>query len=293
MSRIFEALQQSGAAQIVEDPRKTENATDVIRTVSTDSQSVDSCATFTLAATPESKLVSISDEHGLAAEKTRVLATRLRHISARRPLKKLLITSSMKGEGKSVIAANLAITLAKSAKARILLFDGDLRQPSLAKKLGFGPAAELVTWWKQDVPMQNILYKAQDLPLWFLPAGQFAMQPLEVLQSQRLAELVNTLSDMFDWIVIDSPPMVPLADSSVWASMCDGVIIVVREKFTQVELLNQTVELIESKKMLGVVMNDISMSESKYYSNYYQYAGTKQESSVSGPALKIEPDGGR
>ena len=102
------------------------------------------------------------------------------------------------------------------------------------------------------------------------------MQPLEVLQSARMAELFNNLSNMFDWIVIDSPPMVPLADSSVWANIADGIMIVVRERFTQVEFLTKAMETVDSKKLLGVVMNETTVSESKYYPNYYQYTPQKE-----------------
>jgi len=277
MSRIFEALQKSNtAAEVVIRTESDDNASELIHQAASGAIRLNECATFNVVTTPQARLVAISDEHGLAAEKIRVLATKLRHIAARKPLKRVLVTSSMKGEGKSVIAANLAITLAKSAKASVLLIDGDLRQPTLASKLGCNPTADLAQWWQEDVPVQDVLYHVNELPLWFLPAGQFAMQPLQVLQSPRLSGLVNQLSDVFDWIIIDSPPMVPLADSSVWASLADGVMIVVREKFTQVEMLNQSVELIETKKLLGIVMNDTSVSESKYYPNYYQYSGKPQ-----------------
>jgi capsular exopolysaccharide synthesis family protein len=277
MSRIFEALQKSNSADAVIRPEMGENASDLIhQAASPESVQLDRCPSFSIASMPQNRIVAVSDEHGLAAEKIRVLATKLRHLAARKPLKRLLVTSSMKGDGKSVVSANLAVTLAKSAKARILLIDGDLRQPTLAAKLGCNTEGNLADWWREDISVDKILHKEKNLPLWFLPAGQFSSQPLEVLQSQRLSTLVNDLSEMFDWIVIDSPPLVPLADSRVWASMADGVIIVVREKFTQVEFLNKSVEAIDSKKLLGLVMNDTTVSESKYYPAYYQYTVKKE-----------------
>jgi protein-tyrosine kinase len=277
MSRIFEALRQSGAAEVIDNAAKTQSATDLIHQVAVDPQGLDDCSVFTLSSTPQERLVSVSDEHGLAAEKVRVLATKLRHISARRPLKRLLVTSSMKGEGKSIISANLAITLAKNSQARVLLFDGDLRQPTLHSKLGCTFHKTLADWWTEDIPVQQLVYKENTLPLWFIPAGQFASQPLEVLQSSRLTELLNRLNNLFDWIVIDSPPMIPLADSRVWAGVSDGIMMVVREKFTQVQLLNQAIEAIEPKKLLGMVMNDTSVSESRYFPAYYQYAAKPEK----------------
>jgi protein-tyrosine kinase len=275
MSRIFEALKQSGAANMVEESAAAENAAELIETA--DSRSLDKCAEFAVVSSPQARLVSISDEHGFAAEKIRVLATKLRHMAARRPLKTLLVTSSMKGDGKSVVAANLAITLAKHSRLKVLLIDGDFRQPTLASKFGCTLQKTLADWWREPMPMQQLLYKEKELPLWFLPAGQFENQPLEVLQSEKLAELMKQLTEMFDWVVIDSPPMVPLADSRVWANFADGVMMVVRERYTQVDPLNRAVEAIEAKKFLGVVMNDTNISESKYYPSYYQYAVNKEE----------------
>jgi capsular exopolysaccharide synthesis family protein len=277
MSRIFEALQKSDSADVITRPETRENASEFIHQVTTEPVQLEHCPLFSIASMPQNRLISVSDEHGLAAEKMRVLATKLRHLAERRTLKRLLVTSSMKGEGKSVVSANLAITLANSAKARVLLIDGDLRQPTLAAKLGCNASGTLADWWNQDLSIDKILCKEKDLPLWFLPAGQFTSQPLEVLQSTRAATLVAELSDMFDWIVIDSPPLVPLADSSVWSNMADGILVVVREKFTQVEFLNKSIETIDSKKLLGLVMNDTTVSESKYYPEYYQYTVKKEQ----------------
>lgn len=277
MSRIFEALKQSGAAEILDDAAKTQNASDLIQRVPVESNSIEDCTKFSMASTAQSRLVAVSDEHSLAAEKVRVLATKLRHMAARHSLKRLLITSSMKGEGKSIVSANLAITLAKHSKARVLLLDGDLRQPTLDSKLGCNVSKSLADWWNGNASAQQLLHKEESIPLWFVPAGQFTSQPLEVLQSSRLTELLNRFNDMFDWILIDSPPMIPLADSRVWATASDGVMVVVREKLTQVQLLNQAIEAIEPKKLLGVVMNDTSISESRYFPEYYQYASKPAE----------------
>ena len=276
MSRIFEALKKTGAVNLVDDSVVSQNAAELIDQTA-DNSALSACAAFAISSTPQARLVAISDEHGHAAEKVRVLATKLRHIASRRHLKTVLVTSSMQGEGKSVIAANLAITLAKSAHVRVLLIDGDFRQPTLASKLGCTPQKALADWWREPLPIQQLLHKEKDLPLWFLPAGRFENQPLEVLQSPRLAELMKQLTETFDWIVIDSPPMVPLADSNVWANFADGVMVVVREKYTQLDPLNQTIETVEPKKFLGIVMNDTHISASKYYPAYYQYSLNREE----------------
>ncbi len=284
MSRIFEALKQSGTSDLVQEAGNSGNATEVIQQVAVGPVALSDCGTFSLSSTPQERLVSITDEHGLAAEKVRVLATKLRHIAARRPLKKLLVTSSMKGEGKSIVAANLAITMAKHSHARVLLLDADLRQPTLDEKLGCASQKSLADWWAQKTTVQEIVRKETTLPLWFLPAGQFSGQPLEVLQSDRFSDLVGQLNELFDWVIIDSPPLNPLADSRVLANLADGVIIVARERFTQVELLNKAIEAVEQKKLLGLVMNDTSIPESRYFPAYYQYAPKQPEKQAAATA---------
>ena len=102
------------------------------------------------------------------------------------------------------------------------------------------------------------------------------MQPLEILQSQRMAEFLNNLSEILDWVVIDSPPMTPIADSGVWSSLCDGILVVVREGLTLSKLFSQTVESIDAKKFLGVVINGASMSESQYNASYYYHSQQKK-----------------
>ena len=284
MSRIFEALKKSGTSDIVEEPGASGDATELSQQASTGPVALGNCGAFALSSIPQERLVCVTDEHGLAAEKVRVLATKLRHLAGRRPLKKLLVTSSMKGEGKSIISANLAITLAKHSHARVLLLDGDLRQPTLDEKLGCASEKSLADWWSENTPVEQVLRKESTLPLWFLPAGKFPGQPLKALQSSRFSDLVAQLNELFDWIVIDSPPLNPLADSRVLGSVADGVMIVVRERFTQVELLNQAIEAVEPKKLLGLVMNDTSVSESRYFPAYYQYAPKATDKQVAATA---------
>ena len=159
---------------------------------------------------PQSKLVCITDEESLAAEKFRFLKVRLRHLQQKRLLKRLLITSSLPEEGKSMIAANLAYTLAKKQQQRILLLEGDLRRPSLAKQLGLGKLPGLSELLQgEPSPAMNI-YRLEGLGFWILPAGSPPTDPLELLQSRELSALMDQLGAWFDWIVIDSPPVLPL-----------------------------------------------------------------------------------
>src|ERR1039457_1939985 len=177
---------------------------------------------------PESKLVCITEEESLAAEKFLFLGVKLRQLQQKHPLKSVLVTSSMAEEGKSTIAANLACTLAKRQAQKTLLLEGDLRRPSVAQQFGLGKIPGLSELLQgEPAPAMNI-YQLEGLGVWILPAGSPPTNPLELMQSGKLSLLMDQLAGWFDWIVIDSPPVLPLADTSVWVRLADAVFLVTR-----------------------------------------------------------------
>jgi len=182
---------------------------------------------------PQSRLVCLVDRESMAAEKFRFLGIRLRQLRQNRPLKKILITSSIPQEGKSMVAANLACTLARRQQQKTLLLDGDLRRPALSQMFGLGKLPGLCDWLQGEPgPMRNI-YRLEGPGCWFLPAGSSPRNPLELMQSSRLAALMDQLTAWFDWIVIDSPPVLPLGDTSIWTRLADGVLVVTRQGATK------------------------------------------------------------
>jgi capsular exopolysaccharide synthesis family protein len=218
----------------------------------------------------DSKLVCLSAPESFGAEKFRFLGVRLRQLQHNRPLKKLLITSTIPEEGKSTVSANLATILARRQQPKILLLEGDLRRPSLGKQFGLGSLPGLSEWLKGEPrPIQDI-YRLEGLNLWFLPAGRPPENPLELMQSGRLSQLLNQLSVWFDWIVIDSPPILPLADTSVWARLADGILLVTREGTTKRRMLQRGLQALEQSKLLGAVVNSSANTD---HSNYYQRYG--------------------
>jgi capsular exopolysaccharide synthesis family protein len=228
---------------------------------------------------PDSKLVCLNAPESFGAEKFRFLGVRLRQLQHTRPLKKLLITSTIPEEGKSTVSANLATILARRQQPKILLLEGDLRRPSLGKQFGLGSLPGLSEWLKGEPrPIQDI-YRLEGLNLWFLPAGRPPENPLELMQSGRLSQLLNQLSAWFDWIVIDSPPILPLADTSVWARLADGILLVTREGTTKRRMLQRGLQAIEESKLLGAVVNSSANTD---HSNYYQRygPGTAQQGNV-------------
>ena len=274
MSRVFEALQQlnieAGLADV--DPDALLISLPVVAGPDPELAALRRVPQFSLRFRPESRLVALSEPNSLAAEKLRGLATRLRQAQTRRPMKKLLVTSAMGGDGKSVISANLAITLASRGQ-KTLLIDGDLHKPTLHKLLEIEGAEGFAQWAELNAPIADYLHREERMPLWFLPAGICTEQPLSRIESEGTDGLLKQLSDWFDWIVIDSPPLVPLTDSSVWAAMCDSVLLLVREGVTAKRTFMKAFESIDKSKLFGILLNDAGSSDTKYYAQYYSDAG--------------------
>ncbi|WP_158748491.1 CpsD/CapB family tyrosine-protein kinase [Acidobacterium sp. S8] len=219
--------------------------------------------------TPQSQLVSLTDNGSLAAEKFRFLGVRLRHLQRERTLKKVLITSTVPHEGKSMVAANLAFMLARKKNQKVLLIDGDLRRPSLAQLFGTKPTPGICEWLQEEHNSLGNIYHLEKLDLWYLPAGTPSTNPLELLQSSKLTALMERLNSMFDWVVIDSPPVLPLADTSVWSRIADGVLLVTRQGTTQKKQLIKGIEALDQHKLIGTLLNSSrSSSHSDYYYGY-------------------------
>jgi len=227
---------------------------------------LDRCPLLAAPIPEDSRLVSVAEEGSLGAEKFRFLAVRLRHFRQNRPLKKVLITSTIPQEGKSTVAANLACTLARRRNQKTLLLDGDLRRPTMAAQFGVGKVPGLCEWLSGQTESYNI-YRLESLNLWILPAGAAPENPLELMQSGKLSLLMERLESWFDWIVIDSPPVLPLADTSLWSRLADGVLLVTRKGTTEKQQLKRGLEAIEKSKLLGALVNS---SANAAHADYYQ-----------------------
>jgi capsular exopolysaccharide synthesis family protein len=295
MSRIFEALQRSESERSGTPVAPAAPATELLRVVEREASALaprdfpakelaeedfgqkefaqndlSLFQSLPVSLPPDSKLVCLTAPESFGAEKFRFLGVRLRQLQHSRPLKKLLITSTIPEEGKSTVAANLAAILARRQQPKILLLEGDLRRPSLAKQFGLNRTPGLSEWLQGEPRPIKHIYRLEGPNLWFLPAGHPPENPLELMQSGRLSELLNQLSGWFDWIIIDSPPILPLADTSVWARLADGILLVTREGTTKKRLLQQGLQALEQSKLLGAVVNSSANTD---HSNYYQRYG--------------------
>jgi len=223
---------------------------------------------------PFTALVCATDRECLAAEKFRYLGVRLRQLQQKRPINRLLITSTLPEEGKSTVAANLAITLAARGLQKILLLEGDLRRPSLTGLFGLERCAGLSEWLQGETSATMNVCRLENLGFWLLPAGSPPDDPLTLLQSEKLSELLDPLQSWFDWIIIDSPPVLPLGDTSVWMRLCDATLLVTRPGKTEKRQLQRTLEAVEQTKLLGALVNGSTETGASNY--YHYYAGKPQ-----------------
>ncbi len=283
MSRIFEALQKSSAgkaggftdfASALQEPLPKV----VDASASLPATDFDDFPTLNVSPRPGSRLFCLTQRDSLGAEKFRFLGVRLRQLQQGRPLKRILVTSTIPEEGKSTISANLACTLARKRQQKVLLIDGDLRRPSLNRLLGFDRLKGLSEYLKGEAGAREPLYRVEEAGFWYLPAGTPPENPLDLMNSARYNALIERLSEWFDWIIIDTPPVLPLADTSVWTKVADGILLVTREGTTRKRHLQRGIAALDAAKLLGVVINSTHSTE---HDNYYQHYG---------PAAKRSPD---
>jgi capsular exopolysaccharide synthesis family protein len=276
MSRIFEALQRSEAERSgTEFIAPVESVADLLRSEerAPESGRVESFASAqVLHPVPPSdaRLVCLTDQGCLGAEKFRVLGLRLRHLREKRKLRRIVVTSTIPAEGKSLVAANLALNQARSKVLKAVLIDGDLRRPTLASRFGFHRSLPgLSECLRGERKLADVVYKLEGAGLWFLPAGMAPENPIELMQLGRLSETLEQLGTFFDWIIIDTPPIFPLADTPLWMKLADGVLMVTREGVSEKKLLGRAVEALDPATLLGVVVNCCNGSGQEYYYSRY------------------------
>jgi capsular exopolysaccharide synthesis family protein len=294
MSHIFDALQRSEAERPGTAVSTHPVATELLRVAERrmitgagthaaagSSPTEDSAGPFgefqslPISLAPQSRLICLTDSGSPAAEAFRLLGVRLRHLRRDRTLKKVLITSTIPQEGKSMVAANLACTLALKTQSKVMLLEGDLRRPSLSQMFGLARKPGLSEWLQDEVGLTESIHHLEAPGLWILPAGDISSNPLELLQSGKLPALMEQLGQWFDWIVIDSPPVLPLADTSVWMRLADGVLLITRQGITEKRQLKRGLEAVEPKKLIGALLNgSTNSSDTDYY--YSPPAGPQQ-----------------
>lgn len=221
----------------------------------------------------ESRIVYYTDPRCPAADRFRLLRMRLKaHWSAGK-LRKLLITSPLAHDGKSTVILNLATALAERNKRSVLVVEADLHHSSLTESLRLRPWAGLTECLLDDAASPlSAIRRIEPLGWYLLPAGEPRRNSTELLQAPAFGQMMQKLSPCFDWILIDSPPVIPLTDSISLQQHADASLLVVRAGQTPRETIEQTTELLGKKNILGIVLNGV---EARDHLNYRYYEANR------------------
>ncbi|MGO8796759.1 MAG: tyrosine-protein kinase family protein [Candidatus Sulfotelmatobacter sp.] len=202
-------------------------------------------------------------------EEYRTLRSRLYTLRDKMVLKKVLVTSALPKEGKSFTAANLAQVLVKQHGRRVLLIDADLRSPRLHTMLGTTESPGLSDYLKSANDEFSVMQRGPMENLFFIPCGSEISEPAELVSNGRLELLFQRLEALFDWIIVDSPPAVPVSDARMLAKACDGVLMVVRSNSTPSDIARRAREEFPDEALVGVVLNGTDTAAAPYTRYYY------------------------
>jgi capsular exopolysaccharide synthesis family protein len=205
----------------------------------------------------------------LAAEQYRQLRTRLAHADGAGNLRSVLVTSPQKGEGKSVTSANLALTMAQELHRRVVIVEADLRKPSMQQLFGLPVGPGLTEYLAGAAELKDVMRFLPDHNLTVIHAGSPASNPAELLGSTAMRRLLDSLRTRFDRVILDTPPVLPLADVAVLAPLVDGMLMVVRAGVTPKPAIENALRAFDSSRLLGIVLNDSGQEQD------YRYEATK------------------
>ncbi|MGA7219989.1 MAG: CpsD/CapB family tyrosine-protein kinase [Candidatus Sulfotelmatobacter sp.] len=232
------------------------------------------CASLQWSPDAKTMLFFNGNDSARGTEEFRTLRSRLYHLREKMTLKKLLVTSALPKEGKSFTASNLAQVMVRQHGRRVLLIDADLRAPRLHLMLGTTASPGLADYLQGRSDEFSIMQRGALEGLFFVPSGQEISDPSELVGNGKLKLFLQRVEPLFDWIIIDSPPAVPVSDASVLATACDGVLIVVRSNATPIDMARRAREEFPDQALVGVVLNGTS-DEAIPYSRYYYDAFVK------------------
>jgi protein-tyrosine kinase len=232
--------------------------------------------------TPEAKAMLFfnNEDHAPGMEEFRTLRSRLYQAREKQPLNKVLVTSALPKEGKSFTSANLAQVIVRQHGKRVLLIDGDLRNPRLNELLGAEAEPGLTNYLISETDEFSIVQRGPMENLFFIPAGAARGDSAELIGNGRIRFLLSRMESLFDWIIVDSPPAALVSDPGLLAKHCDGVLLVVRSNTTPVDAARRAAREFADRPLLGVVLNGIAPNLSPYSEYYYSGYGAQTKAAA-------------
>ncbi|MHC4104613.1 MAG: polysaccharide biosynthesis tyrosine autokinase [Planctomycetota bacterium] len=221
----------------------------------------------------DKNLVSLLDPQSFEAEQFKILRTNLLFSDSGKNPRSVMVTSAVPGEGKSFVASNLAISVARHVNWNVLLIDCDLRRPSVHRQFGFQETPGLSDYLSRGVSLESLLLKTCVDNLTILPGGRLLDNPSEILSSDRMSALLDEAATRYDdrLIILDSPPPRLAAETGALARLVDGIILVVKYGSTSRKIVSDLIDKLEKDKLLGAIINNFDMRFSTYSAYHYRY----------------------
>ncbi|WKA57744.1 CpsD/CapB family tyrosine-protein kinase [Planococcus shenhongbingii] len=220
---------------------------------------------------PMKKLITSINPKSLVSEQYRTLRTNINFSSPDRDIRSIVVTSAAHSEGKSTTAANLAIVYAQEGK-KVLLIDGDLRKPTMHYIFSIKNTVGLSSVLVRQNTLENVISTTEIENLDLITSGPLPPNPVELLGSKSLEALLKKLEESYDVLIIDTPPILAVADGQVLANRCEGAILVINSGETVKEDAIKAKELImaSNSRLIGAVLNNFKLPSTSYYGNYYE-----------------------
>ena len=283
MSRVHDALRRAEQAGLLSPPvartRADGNGTASVVDVEPDIAGLlDQIEEIPFRTATDSLLIDLSRPHEAPMEEFRTLRTRLNHLQSLQPIHTLVVTSPSPAEGKSLSASNLALAESHLEGNRTLLADFDFRRPIVHTLFGVDRSPGVTDFLLGKVPLHRIIRKVAGSNLYIMPAGEAVINPLELLNLREVKLLLDRLPSVFNWIILDSPPLLFAADANLLSTLCHGTLLVVRIGHTTIDSVTRAMQSLCNNNVLGIVVNAARRGElySKY-TYYHTYYTPKEE----------------
>ncbi|MGH9673474.1 MAG: CpsD/CapB family tyrosine-protein kinase [Bryobacteraceae bacterium] len=231
---------------------------------------------------PDTLMLNQEQPHEAPTEEFRALRTRLNHQQTIQPIHSVVVTSASPAEGKSFTAVNLALAVGQLTGNNTLLADFDFRRPIIHNLFQVDRSPGVTDYLQGKASLDQIIKKVRGLNLWVMPAGEAVLNPLELLNLKEARILLDALPSLFNWIILDSPPLLFAADASLMATLCHGSILVVRIGSTTIDSVTRAMQSLCENNVLGIVVNGARRGElyskyTYYHQYYYSYGTPKAE----------------
>ncbi|MFN7936139.1 MAG: CpsD/CapB family tyrosine-protein kinase [Bryobacteraceae bacterium] len=230
---------------------------------------------------PEAHLIDASRPHEAPMEEFRTLRTRLNHLQGLQPIHNIVVTSPSPAEGKSFAAVNLALAESHLTDNYTLLADFDFRRPIVHSMFQVDRSPGITDYLLGKAKLHEVIKKVAGTNLFIMPAGEAVINPLELLNLQEVRTMLDNLPQVFNWVILDSPPLLFAADANLLATLCQGTVLVVRIGTTTIDSITRAMQSLCENNLLGIVVNGARRGElySKYtyYHSYYYSKSDERE----------------